>query len=103
MGDDSKRTDKVVVASPVAVLESRAEIGAMLAAYHTQSRELMTPAPMMLSLATDKSTVRSFQLMNTAAVLPDNRACWLCPQVPSWGRRFVTLVHRRLLNISVSI
>lgn len=42
---------------------------------------MMKPPPVFVSLATDKSSVKSFQLMNTMVALPTNRSCWLCPQV----------------------
>lgn len=44
-------------------------------------QQLSTPSPLVFSLATDKSIVRTFSTQMTAVVLPSNRAVFLTPQV----------------------
>lgn len=63
-------------------MEDAREMKSMLVAYTESTANLLSePRPLFLSLATDKSTVKTFSLQNTAAVLPSNKACWLVPQV----------------------
>lgn len=63
------------------LLGNEPDMHAALVLYVERTRQLLSPAPLHLSLATDKSCVRSFQLQNTASALPSNKAVWLCPQV----------------------
>lgn len=75
-----KSGDYLLLQGAVSVLDSQETIK-RLATYHLQARAMMQPPPLFVSLATDKSSVKSFQLMNTMVALPTSRSCWLCPQV----------------------
>ena len=62
-------------------MEDANEMKSMLVAYTACTAALLSnPRPLFLSLATDKSSVKTFSVQNTAAVLPSNQACWLVPQ-----------------------
>ena len=62
-------------------MEDANEMKSMLVAYTACTAALLSnPRPLFLSLATDKSSVKTFSIQNTAAVLPSNHACWLVPQ-----------------------
>ena len=57
------------------------EMKSMLVAYTACTAALLSnPRPLFLSLATDKPSVKTFSIQNTATVLPSNHACWLVPQ-----------------------
>ena len=59
---------------------------AKLGQYVVGMQETIGPAPMYVSMSTDKSRVHSMGLMNTGLVLPTNEAMWPPPQVRV-GRR----------------
>jgi hypothetical protein len=79
-------------------LEDAREMHCMLVAYTARTAEMFgNPRPRFLSLATDKSCMKTFAIQNTAAVLPSNSACWLVPQVSTSIRTMLVLVLVLLL------
>lgn len=79
---------------------------ALLVSYTETSKQALRSCPLLLSLGTDKSVVKSYSLQSTVAVLPTNEAFWLIPQVFSgipwrelsraarFGRGFLAHRHR---------